>query len=233
MKIGNNVFIFDKLTSTQDWVRKQYLSNCIAEGAVCVARTQSSGRGRFSRRWSSNSGGLYLSFGCNWQKEKAYQLGFYIPVALILFLKGVSVDASIKWPNDVFVGSSKLAGILIEPIDEGAYACGIGINVFNDISGIDRNVVRLADLTDAFTNIHQVMFLVISALNRVFGMNFSQVFSDYKRFLWAVPGKWRCVIDGEEQELEVVDVLETGRLKTNMGDFDYLDVRSIDGQDIL
>jgi BirA family biotin operon repressor/biotin-[acetyl-CoA-carboxylase] ligase len=41
---------------------------------------------------------------------------------------GASVDADLKWPNDVLVGGAKLAGILAEQ-SGGAIVVGAGINV--------------------------------------------------------------------------------------------------------
>jgi BirA family biotin operon repressor/biotin-[acetyl-CoA-carboxylase] ligase len=48
-------------------------------------------------------------------------------------MNSVGIDASIKWPNDVWVGERKLAGILTEMSSQGqklaAVIVGIGVNV--------------------------------------------------------------------------------------------------------
>ena len=39
------------------------------------------------------------------------------------------VDLALKWPNDVLLGGGKLAGILLEVLDAGTLAVGIGVNL--------------------------------------------------------------------------------------------------------
>jgi BirA family biotin operon repressor/biotin-[acetyl-CoA-carboxylase] ligase len=102
------------------------------EGLVVIAEAQSAGRGRLDRRWESPArAGLMLS---------ALLRPALAPSALPLLplLTGLAVveavrsagrvDAVLKWPNDILIGSLKLGGVLVERVDD-AVVVGIGINV--------------------------------------------------------------------------------------------------------
>src|SRR3989338_10803745 len=59
--IGSEIFLFDKVESTNDTAKDLAIKDC-KEGAVVIADSQSKGRGRLGRRWESPSGaGIYLS----------------------------------------------------------------------------------------------------------------------------------------------------------------------------
>ena len=104
-------------------------------GVVIVADEQTAGRGRRGATWQSPPGaGLYLSF-------IARPAASAIP--LITLAAGVAVRdgiqhstglaADLKWPNDLIVGTRKLAGILAEGVGIGSPSpsviIGIGVNV--------------------------------------------------------------------------------------------------------
>lgn len=102
------------------------------EGLVVVAEQQTAGRGRLDRRWESPArAGALLSVLLRPSVEVAAW-------SLIPLLAGLAVveavlavgqvEASLKWPNDVLVDELKLAGILVERVDD-AVVVGIGVNV--------------------------------------------------------------------------------------------------------
>lgn len=108
-------------------------------GAVVVAEEQTAGRGRVGNAWhSEKTSGIYLSV----------LLRPPIPpqqAPLITLLAGLAIrdavreqtglDADIRWPNDVLLGSKKFCGILTEmhaePHQVRFVVVGIGINVNN------------------------------------------------------------------------------------------------------
>ena len=72
--------------------------------------------------------------------------------SVVTFLAGEGISAWVKWPNDVYVGKSKICGILIEHRMRGNYLkesiIGIGINI-NQTSFPEElvNPVSVATLT--------------------------------------------------------------------------------------
>jgi BirA family transcriptional regulator, biotin operon repressor / biotin---[acetyl-CoA-carboxylase] ligase len=103
-----------------------------AEGLVVIAEAQAAGRGRLDRHWESPArAGLLLSALLRPALPPAALplLPLLAGLAVAEAVRGAArVDAALKWPNDILVGSDKLGGILVERVD-GAAVVGIGINV--------------------------------------------------------------------------------------------------------
>jgi len=75
-------------------------------------------------------------------------LSFVAAVAVAETLSEVtSLDARLKWPNDVLVGGRKIAGILLEARGGDTVVIGIGVNVMQsrfpaELSGLATSVLR-------------------------------------------------------------------------------------------
>lgn len=110
-----------------------------AEGLVITAEQQTAGRGRRGRSWDSPAGSnLYFSvlLRPDMDCEKAHMLTLPMALAAAQSVRGLGLEAQIKWPNDVVIGSKKICGILTELyFDEAAHGrgyyvvVGTGINV--------------------------------------------------------------------------------------------------------
>ena len=107
----------------------------VPEGFVVAANAQSQGRGRVGRSWSSPPGaGLYVSVVLHPAGPALRLLTIAAGVAIAEGVHAASgLDTCVKWPNDVHVGSRKLAGILAEAgSSAGAVhyvVLGFGINI--------------------------------------------------------------------------------------------------------
>lgn len=101
------------------------------EGAAAVCEEQTAGRGRLGRRWESPSGKAVL---CSVLLKppagrRLPELALVAGVAAADAIeRTIELSAQIKWPNDVMVRRTKVAGCLAEA-REGAIVLGIGINV--------------------------------------------------------------------------------------------------------
>jgi BirA family biotin operon repressor/biotin-[acetyl-CoA-carboxylase] ligase len=105
-------------------------------GTLVLAETQTAGRGRGGRQWSSAQGaGIWLTLverdvDANVIELLALRLGLAAASALDTFS---NETVRVKWPNDLYAGGRKLAGILVEARwREGApdwVAVGIGVNM--------------------------------------------------------------------------------------------------------
>ena len=107
-----------------------------AAGTVVLTDRQTSGRGRNGRRWASEAGqGIWMTVIERPNDPSAVdvlslRLGLRAARALDRY---AASPIRLKWPNDIFVGEGKVAGILVEArwrsgrIDW--VAIGIGVNV--------------------------------------------------------------------------------------------------------
>lgn len=104
---------------------------------VCLAESQSAGRGRRGRVWVSPfAQNIYCSIGWGFEGGVAALEGLSLAVglAIVRLLQRYGIAGlELKWPNDVLYQNQKLAGVLIEIAGDPAGYCqvvvGVGINV--------------------------------------------------------------------------------------------------------
>jgi BirA family biotin operon repressor/biotin-[acetyl-CoA-carboxylase] ligase len=129
------VVVLDTTASTMDDAHT-LASSGAAAGTIVLADRQTAGRGRGGNRWESEAGqGIWMTVIGRPNDARAVdvlsiRLGLRLARALDRY-----ADSSIrlKWPNDLYVGDLKLAGILVEARWRSSridwVAVGIGVNV--------------------------------------------------------------------------------------------------------
>ncbi len=143
------------------------------EPVLLVAETQTAGRGRLGRPWSSGTQpGEVLTFSLGLPLQMADWSGLSLAVGLSV-VQSLHPDLRLKWPNDVWLADRKLAGILIETtqIDTARYAViGVGINITpRDATGLATAPAWLQELvpgTDAPQALLQVAAPLVQAVQR-------------------------------------------------------------------
>ena len=134
--VGRQVQWYAELASTND-LAAAFAERGAREGLVVIAGTQTAGRGRQGRRWCSPAGaGLYVSVVL---RPHARALPLVTIAAGVALADGIreagGLTVALKWPNDVYHGGGKLAGILAEtgsgegPQGEPHAVLGFGINL--------------------------------------------------------------------------------------------------------
>ena len=124
------LYYFDSLASTQDKA-KQFAKEGF-ENIAIVADEQTEGRGRFSRKWISPKGGLWISFLLRPKIDKIHHLTFLAATAAATAIRKTSgINAKIKWPNDIHYNNKKICGILTEGVfgNDKFVIVGMGIDV--------------------------------------------------------------------------------------------------------
>jgi BirA family biotin operon repressor/biotin-[acetyl-CoA-carboxylase] ligase len=103
-------------------------------GTVVTAGEQTAGRGRRGRAWSAPAGAalLYTAILRPLGPEHAL-LPLAVPVAVCEAIESIAASpCAIKWPNDVWIGERKVAGVLIEARPPEWAVIGVGVNVAVD-----------------------------------------------------------------------------------------------------
>ena len=208
------VLLFDQVGSTLDVAHR--IAPEAASGTLVLADEQTAGRGRHGRRWASAPGaGVWLTLVERPTDVRALDVlslrcGLYAAEALDV-LAGARVG--VKWPNDLYVGDRKLAGILIETRWRGTapdwVAIGFGLNVVApEVStgvGLRPGVSRL-----------EVLGVLVPALRRAAGA--SRHLGDDELARWRVrdiaagrllvsPAEGRAAGISSEGELLVADAV--------------------------
>lgn len=117
--IGKVVHAFEALTSTNSYAQELLAKSKPTEGTVISAATQTAGRGQIGSKWESPQGEslslsviLYPHFLL---ARKQFVLNMATALALRDTLSAFAKsEVSVKWPNDVYLGPRKVAGILIQ-----------------------------------------------------------------------------------------------------------------------
>ena len=125
----------------------------VNEWKLFASEFQHAGRGRRGREWLSPFGAnLLFSLGHKtiWKAEILYLASMISGLAVAEVLRQEIGDkVKLKWPNDVYIGDQKVAGILCEllgsPQDEALLVIGIGINVNDNPNGTDIPSTKLSD----------------------------------------------------------------------------------------
>lgn len=128
---------FESIGSTNDeaW---RWLDDGAPHRALVVADAQTSGRGRFNRQWVSVAkSSLAFSILLLFPPLDQHYFHRLIGLGALAVCKALQntyhLPAQIKWPNDILLNQSKVAGILVETRWQGeqlmAAVIGIGINI--------------------------------------------------------------------------------------------------------
>ncbi|MBD8679032.1 biotin--[acetyl-CoA-carboxylase] ligase [Sphingomonas sp. CFBP 13720] len=118
-----------------------------AEGNWLRAERQTAGRGRQGRPWIDGAGNLFASTIVRLRPgdPPAPSLALVAGVALAEVIEDIAPGlARIKWPNDLMVGTAKLAGMLLERGTGDAVVAGFGVNVGRHPDLPDRTTTSLA-----------------------------------------------------------------------------------------
>lgn len=122
--------VFERLDSTQKYLIAQLKSREIERPVCVLAKHQTSGVGSRGNAWQGVECGLYFSFCA---PLNALPSDLKLESASIFFgfiFKEILGDSRLwlKWPNDLFLGDSKLGGVICNVVGE-FVVCGIGLNV--------------------------------------------------------------------------------------------------------
>ncbi|MDD1694038.1 MAG: biotin--[acetyl-CoA-carboxylase] ligase [Methanoregula sp.] len=117
--IGKKMRYFENTPSTI-WVGKQLTSEGDVEkmnGMVIIAEEQTGGVGRMGRAWVSPSGGIWITIVLKPRVpiDHIFMITMAGSIAVARAIrKEFNLGALIKWPNDIFIGNKKVAGLLLE-----------------------------------------------------------------------------------------------------------------------
>ena len=130
----SEILYFDELVSTNLYAKEHYRE--LADNTLIIAGSQTGGRGRLGRKWLSPANcNIYATLLIK-NVHDPNLVGAIVGLSALAVIREVAPElkAYIKWPNDIYVGKAKLAGILSESCElkDGKLSvvgCGVGINV--------------------------------------------------------------------------------------------------------
>jgi BirA family transcriptional regulator, biotin operon repressor / biotin---[acetyl-CoA-carboxylase] ligase len=151
---GQILIELEETPSSNDYALSLLQNSSPGEGTAILAYKQTKGRGQRENTWKSeawkNLTISYIFYPRFLPAVRQFDLNLCVSLAVRDCLRHYAErDLSIKWPNDIYIGNKKAAGILIENGISGvnlSYSVvGIGINLNQtDFEGL--NAVSLKSL---------------------------------------------------------------------------------------
>jgi BirA family biotin operon repressor/biotin-[acetyl-CoA-carboxylase] ligase len=136
----HNLLTYREVDSTNAEAARLLREEPLPGGTVIRADYQSGGRGQGKNSWVSDRGkNLLMSwivYPAFLSVQDQFQLSKAVSLGITDFLAAHSMEASVKWPNDILCNGSKICGILIENAVMGGRLrhsiAGIGLNVHQE-----------------------------------------------------------------------------------------------------
>jgi BirA family transcriptional regulator, biotin operon repressor / biotin---[acetyl-CoA-carboxylase] ligase len=187
---GNVKLFYDSLPSTNLKLAELLATEYIENGMAVYTAFQSRGKGQQSNVWSSEEGkNLLVSFGLRHTSlpvEKLFFLNAFVSLALVDLLQDYFTErVFVKWPNDIYVSNSKIAGILIENVLAGhsikSSIIGIGLNINQRIFPEDlSNPTSMSILTGREFSIPDIL----DRLSELLSINYQLLIAEMEQQLW-------------------------------------------------
>lgn len=136
-RIGRRVEFLAETDSTNSYaLNKIAAQGPVTDGHLVFSEYQTAGRGRMGRSWDCPRGAGVMFTALLWERPDQLSISRLIMATALAVARGIEsstdVETLIRWPNDIYVKSRKVAGTLVEARAAGTsempVAIGVGIN---------------------------------------------------------------------------------------------------------
>ena len=172
---------------------------------------QTTGRGRRGRDWLSSDQTLtfsiLLELGTRAPTSDLLSLAVGVGIAQSIEFDLAPLNTQIKWPNDVYAGGGKVAGILLETtgVANDRVVVGVGLNVGAppemDESGLAAKVCSLHEATGRITGRYDHLYSIVQQIMNAI-QSIDSVIPEFKR---------RCLLTGKSIRYSEGGIQREGR----------------------
>ena len=223
--VGRKIIRLESVDSTNNYTANLIKASDVTHGSVILAVEQTAGRGQRNAEWLVKPGenltfSLYID-EVKLSVSEQFKITQLVSLAICDLLKKYSIIAKIKWPNDIYVDSKKIAGVLIENQLQGesikSSIIGIGLNVNQTLfEGFDATSLKLC--TGNFVNIEEVLFGFIHSFNQLIDCT-TNVEEEYLKRMYLINKKTLFLNpEGNTFRGEIIGVSPTGKLRVLVGE---------------
>ena len=149
--VGKRTVFMPSCHSTSEVASDLLKKGPIEDGTLIITDNQTKGRGQQGNSWESRPG-QNLTFSIVLKPHALtindhFQLNIISSLAIKSYLNTVChLKVFVKWPNDIYVGTEKIAGILISNILRSNYIVNSIIGIGLNINQTDFNVLNATSL---------------------------------------------------------------------------------------
>ena len=201
----------------------------IDEGTTIVTGFQTTGLGQDGNRWESHKEqNILLSIILHPDfliPDQLFYLNISIALALFDFVESYQItDTRIKWPNDIYVGNKKIAGVLIHNDLENNQVrnsiIGIGININQEAFDTDLpNPISFKNILKKESDLNSCLETLLDCIEKRYNIlknkDFEKLYSEYHNTLYLL-GQESVFLDnnkGEEFQGIIDGVRSDGRIR--------------------
>ncbi len=220
--VGKKLIFLTTCHSTNDEAYAIMSSGGLPEGSMIVTDEQTQGRGQMGNTWESEPK-KNLTFSIIFKPgflpvAEQFRLTQAISLGILDALNPFASEFSIKWPNDIYHGTKKIGGILIQNVLSGKkieYSiAGIGLNVNQRIFD-NADAQSLARITGQDQDRQELLVALAEAIERRYldlkNRRYDRLHQDYLSSLYRF-GEDHLFRAGEIFSGRIIDVLPSGEL---------------------
>ncbi|PCH71512.1 MAG: biotin--[acetyl-CoA-carboxylase] ligase [Bacteroidales bacterium] len=216
----------NEINSTNNFALELIKTQTPSAGTVVLTLSQTKGRGQRANVWESESG-KNLTISIILTPEflpipHQFQISLVISLGVYDYLSGYLKNVSIKWPNDIYIGNEKIAGILIEHSVMGSTLshsiCGLGLNINQTKFTSDApNPTSLAILSNKEYDLDSELTKLLACIeNRYFQLvdgKSDELETDYLKFMYWMNETHRFSDKNGEFNGMIAGITEYGQLR--------------------
>lgn len=191
-KSNINIISVQETESTNELAKELLRKGKHSLPFVVQTEYQSQGKGQYLKKWESNKGeNLLFSLVINVPQiniEQSFNISKIVAVSIRDVLSTYAKNVNIKWPNDIYVGNKKIAGILIENtiigqrIDSSIIGIGLNVNQAKFDASLP-NPISLKQIISKKTNLDSLRNKIVNQIIETFSLHHS-VEEKYRAFLY-------------------------------------------------
>lgn len=248
--VGQNCIHLKSIDSTNSYASQLMGDIKPVEGTLIYTFDQQNGRGQRGNTWETepnkNVASSFILYPSFLQASRQFLLNKIVSLAVadlmaeLLQPTDKTSEIRIKWPNDIYVGSKKIAGILIEnTLRENTIQnaiVGVGININQTAFNADINATSLALITNKEFDLMQVLeklseFIEARYLqlkgNKLESIDASYLQNLYQLNEWHNYSSENQLFEGKIIGISAIGKLQVGLKSTEIKEFDLKEIKFV------
>jgi BirA family transcriptional regulator, biotin operon repressor / biotin---[acetyl-CoA-carboxylase] ligase len=219
------IIFFDSLESTNDYAKALLEKEKPKDFTIIHTLHQTKGRGQRGNNWMSGQGlnltASWIHYPFNFKIADFFFLNIWVALAVYDALAELLPNhhsIKIKWPNDIYVGDKKIAGILIENTIEKdnivSSVIGIGLNVNqNEFLSLERATSLQIILQKSLSIDQLLLSLNNSLMAKISLLKHRKIMKDiYQKHLYQRNEIKQYATENAEIEGQIIGVTDNGLL---------------------
>ncbi|MDQ3046175.1 MAG: biotin--[acetyl-CoA-carboxylase] ligase [Bacteroidota bacterium] len=242
--IGQNSIHLGTVDSTNSYASEMLRQKSVLDGTLIVSYGQEKGKGQRGNQWLSepdkNVAASIILYPGFLSPDQQFMLNKIISLAVADLMTEclANTEIHIKWPNDIYAGKKKIAGILIEntlrdgKIQHSIIGIGVNINQMNFEPGLNATSMALESKIDFNLTVivERLCSFVEARYLQLKGKKIEKTDEEYESLLYR-RNAWHCYSASNEKfEGKIKGVAGSGKviMELRNGESKEFDLKEIE-----